>query len=312
MTTFLIVLAVLAALVLLISYICFRMAFYASRKPENLADEFDIPESSIYGGFRDLLVAWMKAAKALPHEDITIRSFDGLELWGTYFEYAPGAPIEILFHGYRGHANREMSGAVRRCHSLGHSALIVDQRACGRSGGHVITFGVNESRDCLAWIDYVINRFGPDTRIILAGVSMGAGTVVMASGRGLPKNVIGILADCGYTSPADIIKKVIAVDMHLPANLAYPFVQLGAKLFGGFNIDELSPIEAVKTTKVPILFIHGEEDTFVPYEMSVRCHDANPAATRLHPIPGAGHGLAYPVDQEGYLKAAREFFSPLE
>ena len=144
------------------------------------------------------------------------------------------------------------------------------------------------------------------------GVSMGAGTVVMAAGRGLPKNVIGILADCGYTSPADIIKKVIAVDMHLSANLAYPFVQLGARLFGGFNIDELSPIEAVKTTKVPILFIHGEEDTFVPYEMSVQCHEANPAATRLHPIPGAGHGLAYPVDQEGYLKAAREFFSPLE
>ena len=311
MAAFLIILAVLAALVLLTSYICFRLAFYASRKTENLADEFDIPDDSIYGGFRDLLVSWMKAAKALPQEDITIRSFDGLELAGTYYEYAPDAPIEILFHGYRGHANREMSGAVRRCHSLGHSALIVHQRACGKSGGHVITFGVNESKDCLSWIDYVVGRW-PQAKIILAGVSMGAGTVTMAIGRGLPKNVVAILADCGYTSPADIIKKVISVDMHLPANLAYPFVQLGAKLFGGFNIDELSPIEAVKTTKVHILFIHGEEDTFVPYEMSVRCHEANPTSTRLHPIPGAGHGLAYPVDQEGYLKAAREFFSPLE
>ena len=311
MIPFLIILAVLAVLVLLTSYICFRMAFYASRKPENLVDEFDIPDDSIYGGFRDLLVQWMKAAKKLPQEDISIRSFDGLELWGTYFEYAPGAPIEILFHGYRGHANREMSGAVRRCHSLGHSALIVDQRACGRSGGHVITFGVNESRDCLAWIDYVVGRW-PDVKIILAGVSMGAGTVVMASGRGLPKNVIGILADCGYTSPADIIKKVISVDMKLPANLAYPFVQLGAKVFGGFNIDELSPLESTRNTQVPILFIHGGKDTFVPCDMSVRCHEANPTATRLHIIPEAGHGLAYPVDQEGYLQAAREFFSTLE
>ena len=311
MIPFLIILAVLAVLVLLTSYICFRMAFYASRKPENLVDEFDIPDDSIYGSFRDLLVQWMKAAKKLPQEDISIRSFDGLELWGTYFECAPGAPIEILFHGYRGHANREMSGAVRRCHSLGHSALIVDQRACGRSGGHVITFGVNESRDCLAWIDYVVGRW-PDAKIILAGVSMGAGTVVMASGRGLPKNVIGILADCGYTSPADIIKKVISVDMKLPANLAYPFVQLGAKLYGGFNIDELSPLESTRTTQVPILFIHGGKDTFVPCDMSVRCHEANPAATQLHIIPEAGHGLAYPVDQEGYIKAAREFFSTLE
>lgn len=311
MIPFLIILAVLTVLILLTSYICFRMAFYASRKPENLVDEFDIPDDSFYGSFRDLLVQWMKAAKKLPQEDISIRSFDGLELWGTYFECAPGAPIEILFHGYRGHANREMSGAVRRCHSLGHSALIVDQRACGRSGGHVITFGVNESRDCLAWIDYVVGRW-PDAKIILAGVSMGAGTVVMASGRGLPKNVIGILADCGYTSPADIIKKVISVDMKLPANLAYPFVQLGAKLYGGFNIDELSPLESTRTTQVPILFIHGGKDTFVPCDMSVRCHEANPAATQLHIIPEAGHGLAYPVDQEGYIKAAREFFSTLE
>ena len=204
-----------------------------------------------------------------------------------------------------------MSGAVRRCHSLGHSALIVHQRACGKSGGHVITFGVNESKDCLSWIDYVVGRW-PQAKIILAGVSMGAGTVTMAIGRGLPKNVVAILADCGYTSPADIIKKVISVDMHLPANLAYPFVQLGARIFGGFNIDELSPIEATRNTTVPILFIHGAEDTFVPTEMSIRCHEANPANTRLHIIPGAGHGLAYPVDQDGYLQAAREFFSTVE
>ena len=311
MAAFLIILAVLAALVLLTSFICFRLAFSASRKAENLADEYDIPDDSIYGGFRDLLVSWMKAATALPQEDITIRSFDGLELAGTYYEYAPDAPIEILFHGYRGHANREMSGAVRRCHSLGHSALIVHQRACGKSGGHVLTFGVTESKACLSWIDYVVGRW-PQAKIILAGVSMGAGTVTMAIGRGLPKNVVAILADCGYTSPADIIKKVISVDMHLPANLAYPFVQLGARIFGGFNIDELSPIEATRNTTVPILFIHGAEDTFVPTEMSIRCHEANPANTRLHIIPGAGHGLAYPVDQDGYLQAAREFFSTVE
>lgn len=311
MTLFLIIAALLAVIIILISYICFRMAFYADRKQENLADEFDIPDSSIYGGYRDLLVQWMKAAKALPHEDISIESFDGLTLWGTYFEYAPGAPLEILFHGYRGHANREMSGAVRRCHSLGHSALIVDQRACGRSGGNVITFGVNESRDCLHWVNYAVKRW-PDVKIILAGVSMGAGTVVMATARNLPKNVIGVLADCGYTSPKDIIKKVISVDMHLPADLAYPFVQLGARLFGHFDIDELTPIDAVRNTKIPILLIHGQEDDFVPCEMSVRCHGANPTSTRLHTVPGAGHGLAYPVDQEGYLKAAADFFSTLE
>ena len=312
MKLFLIIPGVLAVLILLTAYICYRMAFYASRKEDENADEYDIPEGEIYEPYRERMVAWMKKVRAMPHDQVSVRSFDGLTLWGKYYEYAPGAPIEILFHGYRGSAERDMCGAVQRCHSLGHSALIVDQRASGKSGGNVITFGVNESRDCLTWIEYVTARFGPKTRIILAGISMGAATVVMAAGRELPENVIAILADCGYTSPRDIIKKVIATDMKLPPDLAYPFVKLGARLFGRFDLDELSSIETVRNTPVPILLIHGESDDFVPCDMSKRCHEANPASTRLFTVPGAGHGLAYLVDKAGYLETARNFFSPLE
>ena len=312
MKLFLIIPGVLAVLILLTAYICYRMAFYASRKEDENADEYAIPEGEIYEPYRERMVAWMKKVRAMPHDQVSVRSFDGLTLWGKYYEYAPGAPIEILFHGYRGSAERDMCGAVQRCHSLGHSALIVDQRASGKSGGNVITFGVNESRDCLTWIEYVTARFGPKTRIILAGISMGAATVVMAAGRELPENVIAILADCGYTSPRDIIKKVIATDMKLPPDLAYPFVKLGARLFGRFDLDELSSIETVRHPPVPILRIHGESDDFVPCDMSKRCHEANPASTRLFTVPGAGHGLAYLVDKAGYLETARNFFSPLE
>ena len=312
MKLFLIIPGVLAVLILLTAYICYRMAFYASRKEDENADEYAIPEGEIYEPYRERMVAWMKKVRAMPHDQVSVRSFDGLTLWGKYYEYAPGAPIEILFHGYRGSAERDMCGAFQRCHSLGHSALIVDQRASGKSGGNVITFGVNESRDCLTWIEYVTARFGPKTRIILAGISMGAATVVMAAGRELPENVIAILADCGYTSPRDIIKKVIATDMKLPPDLAYPFVKLGARLFGRFDLDELSSIETVRNTPVPILLIHGESDDFVPCDMSKRCHEANPASTRLFTVPGAGHGLAYLVDKAGYLETARNFFSPLE
>ena len=312
MKLFLIIPGVLAVLILLTAYICYRMAFYASRKEDENADEYAIPEGEIYEPYRERMVAWMKKVRAMPHDQVSVRSFDGLTLWGKYYEYAPGAPIEILFHGYRGSAERDMCGAVQRCHSLGHSALIVDQRASGKSGGNVITFGVNESRDCLTWIEYVTARFGPKTRIILAGISMGAATVVMAAGRELPENVIAILADCGYTSPRDIIKKVIATDMKLPPDLAFPFVKLGARLFGRFDLDELSSIETVRNTPVPILLIHGESDDFVPCDMSKRCHEANPASTRLFTVPGAGHGLAYLVDKAGYLETARNFFSPLE
>ena len=100
--------------------------------------------------------------------------------------------------------------------------------------------------------------------------------------------------------------------MKLPAGLAYPFVKLGAKVFGRFDLDETSPIEAVKVTPVPILFIHGETDTFVPCDMSRHGHEANPAMTTLVTVPDAGHGLSYLVAPDSYLQAAGNFFSPLE
>ena len=308
MTLFLI-LAFLAAMVLLIAYVCYRMAFFASREEEENADEFAIPEGDIYEPFRDVMVQWMKEARAMPHDEITIQSFDGLTLCGKYYEFAPGAPIELMFHGYRGNADRDLCGGVQRCFSLGHSALIVDQRTCGKSGGKKITFGVWESKDCLSWLDYMVDRFGPGQEIILCGISMGAATVTMAAGLPLPANVTSVLADCGYTSAKEIIQKVIAVDMKLPPKLAYPFVKLGAKVFGGFDLEENPPIAAVTKTRIPIIFIHGGSDAFVPCDMSRRCHEANRNMTRFVCIPGAGHGLSYLVDKETYLKVLREFWN---
>jgi len=136
---------------------------------------------------------------------------------------------------------------------------------------------------------------------------MGAATVVTAAGKPLPENVIGILADCGYTSAKEIIKEVIR-QMHLPPALCYPFVRLAARLYGGFDLEETSPIEAVKSCTVPIIFYHGEADDFVPCHMSKTLYDACPSRKQLITVPGAGHGLAFPVDQEKYLKTLQDFF----
>lgn len=295
-------------LVFLASYICYRIAFYVPRMNQ-VTDEIPVPEGEIYEVFRDSMVNWVRQARAMPHEDVCITSFDGLKLWGTYYEYAPGAPIELMFHGYRGSAERDLSGGVQRCFKLGRSALIVDQRCSARSEGHVITFGINEHRDCLSWIDFLIKRFGPDVRIILTGISMGASTVLMAAGKTLPENVIGVLADCGYNSAKDIICKVIG-QMGLPPALCYPFVKLGAWLFGHFDLDEYSPEEAMKTCSVPVIFFHGEQDDYVPCEMSRINYEACVSKKQLVLIPGAGHGLSYPVAPEVYLSALQDFFGP--
>lgn len=293
-----------------ISYICFRMAFYVpDRDPEHF-DAGSIPEGKIYEPFRDAIERWTAETKQMKHEVFTIQSFDGLTLYGKFYEYKPGAPIEIMFHGYRGNAQRDLSGGVQRCFRLGRSALIVDQRCSERSGGNVITFGVHEHKDCLHWVDFAVNHFGPDVKIILTGISMGASTVLMAAGHPLPKNVIGVLADCGFNSAKDIIQKVIR-DMKLPVAPSYFFVKAGARMFGHFDLEETSAEEAMKKCTLPVIFFHGDNDKFVPCQMSRINFDACASEKkRLVVVPGAGHGLSFPIDIESYLKEAREFFWP--
>lgn len=293
-------------LVALIAFICFYRVFYSPRRKPLGEDQYEIPQGAIYEPHREEMVAWIKQTRSMPREDMEITSFDGLTLRGKYYEYRAGAPVEILFHGYQGNAERDLSGGVERCFSLGRNALVVNQRACGDSDGHVITFGIRERRDCLAWVDHVIARFGKDVKIILTGISMGAATVMMAAGETLPPNVVCILADCGYSSAREIIKKIIR-EMHLPADLLYPFVKLGAKLYGHFDLEETSPIEAVAKSKTPIIFIHGDTDDFVPCDMSRALYEACASPKNLTPIQGAGHGLAYPVNKQAYLTALAEF-----
>lgn len=293
-----------------IAWWCYRTAFYAPpRKPKNENDPIEIPEGEIYEQFREDMENWVRQIRSLPREEVEITSFDGLKLKGTYYEYAPGAPIELMFHGYRGDAERDLSGGVERCFRVKRSTLIVDQRCCGRSEGRTITFGIREHKDCLRWIDYILERFGPDVKIILTGVSMGAATVLMAGGRELPPNVIGILADCGYTSARDIMEEVIR-GMGLPPKLSYPFVKLGALIFGGFDPDVYSPVEAVKNCKIPVIFYHGETDDFVPCDMSIRNYEACASRKELVLIPGAGHGLCYPVARDHYVETLTAFFGP--
>lgn len=297
---------ILAALVLLTAYICFRMAFYVSKKDRRKDAGYDIPPGKIYEPYRETMIAWMDKMRAEPHREVTVTSFDGLKLHGNYYEYEPGAPVELMFHGYRGSAERDLCGGIQRCFALGRNVLIVDQRGCGHSEGNVITFGIHESRDCLCWIDYIRQHLGEDVRIILTGISMGASTVMIAAGYELPENVVGLLADCGFTSARAIIKKVIR-DMKLPAGLLYPFVRLGARLYGGFDPDATSSLEAMRRCRLPIIFFHGESDDYVPCDMSRENYEACTAPKQLVTVPGAGHGLAFMLDQEAYIRTLGEF-----
>ncbi|MBR3893716.1 MAG: alpha/beta hydrolase [Clostridia bacterium] len=245
--------------------------------------------------------------ESLPCEEITIRSHDGLTLFGRYYRFSDDPNrLEILFHGWRSNTFRDACGGARLARDAGYNLLVVDQRAHGRSDGNTITFGVKEKFDCLDWVNYAIGRFGPDVRILLGGISMGAATVLMASALPLPENVCGITADCGYSSPEAIIRKVCR-DMKIPDRLGYPFVRLGARLFGRFSLDGESAVESVKHAKVPIMLMHGEADDFVPFSMAGEIWDAIASEKRMLTVPDAGHGLAYFYDTEHYTREVTAF-----
>jgi len=290
----------------ILPYVCTRMCFrvYSTGK-----DEPHLPPGKQYLEIKDRIFALVDKAAALPYEDVHIQSFDGLRLHGKLYRGREDAPTHILFHGYRSSALLDFGGGLCDVLDMGHSAILVDQRAHAQSEGKYLSFGINESRDCLAWIDYVNQNFGTDRKIILEGVSMGAATVLMAAGLELPENVIGVLADSGYSSPERIIRAVMR-QRHFPQFL-FPFLRLGGILFGGFDICSGSPVEALKGCKVPVFFIHGDEDRFVPYAMGQENFEACPGKKFFFTGKNAGHGLSYLIDREGYRKAHREFMDAI-
>lgn len=299
----------IVAIVLIAAAVCYFMVFYSKDRKPRAEDDYELPPGKEYEPFHPQMVEWIKQGRATPHKNVQITTFDGLTLRGRYYELSPDAPIEIMMHGYHGNLERDLCGGIFRALNIGHSVLLYDHRGAGKSDGNTITFGINESRDCRRWIDYVLKEINPDAKIILSGVSMGAATAMITSGyEDLPKNVVGVVADCGYTSARDIIKKVIR-EMKLPPNLLYPFVKLGARIYGGFNLDEFSPIEQVKKSKIPTIFVHGDKDFFVPIDMTVANYEASSATKKeLYIVEGAAHGLAFVVAGDKYLEKLTEFF----
>ncbi len=286
-----------AALILLAARFCYRLVFYNLNETEN--DPLVVPPGEQYEALAEPMLKGIGELMQIPYEPVYITSRDGLKLYGRYYHFRDNGPVQLQFHGYRGNAIREYSGGYGMAMSMGYNAIVVDERAHGKSEGHTITFGVKERYDVLDWVAYTRERFGQDVKTILSGVSMGAATVLMASDLDLPDNVVAITADCSYSDPGAIIRKVCR-DIKIPGWLAYPFVVLGGLIWGRFALWQSSPVKSVAGAKVPIHLIHGEDDRFVPCEMSREILAACTGKARLVTIPNAGHGLSYLVDRPKY------------
>lgn len=272
-----------------------------------MSDERSLPKGEQFEPYHSTITSCVDQVLEVPYETVEIVSYDGLRLRGRYYHLTDGAPLVLFFHGYRCSSLRDGNGIFLYTRKLGYNVLLVDQRAHGNSEGKTITFGVKERFDCKKWVEYVVERFGIEQKVYLSGLSMGAATVLMASDVGLPENVIGILADCPYSSPKEILCTVMR-KLGFPAKPTYYLAKLSAKLIGRFDVEETSALEAVKRSQIPTLIIHGDADDFVPCSMSMDCQLAGEDHIELLLIKGAGHGMSHCVDTPSYEKTLLRFF----
>ncbi len=299
------VLLFLVALFFLSLYVIFRMTFSVPAAVRG--DPHFLPHGGGYDEAREKIFSLLDRALTLPYEDVWTESRDGLRLHGRYFLRGEGLPVRILVHGYRGSAYRDFAGGLEFALESGNNVLLIDQRGHGESQGKCLSFGVLERFDVLSWIDFVREKAGENTPVILSGLSMGAATVLMAAALPLPRNVRVVIADSGYTSPREIISKVIGT-MKLPPRVFFPLVRLAGRLYGGFDVDGATAEKAVTHATVPIFFVHGEADDFVPCEMTKRNYVACRSEKQLLTVPGAGHGLSFIVNEEAFRAALSDFF----
>ena len=210
-------------------------------------------------------------------------------------------------HGYRSDAKGEFCKIAYYYLNKGINVFMPDHVASGESEGLHCTFGYYEEPDCLQWLAYMKDTFGSDIKILLHGVSMGAATVMMMSGnKALPENVKLTVSDCGYsTAVGEFSEKLRA--MKLPADLIIKGVNAVNKINLGFDFYKLRPVDSVKNAKIPMLFIHGTGDTFIPHSMCQEVYEACGSEVKeILYIEGADHAQSFPTDTETYSKKLDE------
>ena len=211
----------------------------------------------------------------------------------------------IAIHGYMNEGKGMITGA-QHFYDMGYNVLVVDLRGHGTSEGDYIGMGWDDRLDIVKWIDYLVQK-NQDSQIVLYGLSMGAATVMMTTGEELPSNVKCAIEDCGYTSVWDEFAAQLKDLFNLPTFPALNAANLVTRIRAGYNLKEASSVEQVKKSKTPTLFIHGDEDTFVPYSMLDTVYEAANCEKEKLVIEGAKHAKAASINPELYWKTVKQF-----
>jgi len=253
--------------------------------------------------------AWLRDQEL---QTVSLIASDGVELIGHWYPADNPKRVIVAMHGWRSSWARDFGTIAGEWHEDGCHVLFIEQRGQGDSGGEYMGFGMMERHDCLEWVRYVNENLCDSLPVYLAGVSMGAASVMMASELEMPQNVHGIVADCGFTSPHAIWKHVVENNLRLHYGLIGRIADDVCKKHIQMGPKDASASEALRNTTIPVLFIHGTDDHFVPVTMTYENYKACASEKRLLVVPGADHGMSHYVDPIGYRETVRRFWADFD
>lgn len=296
----------LVACSVFVSEYLFKIIIYRQKKSSSQKDI-----DAVASWYRHYPIAkegrrWLEG---MPYINVYIKSFDGLRLYGALLENYSDK-IVICVHGFTGSGKKDFASLAQAYYKNGYNVLLVDNRAHGQSEGKYVGFGVLDRFDLRNWVKYVINRFGSNVQIFLHGISMGAATVLMASSI-MPKNVRGIIADCGFTSVYEIFEYVLKRDYHLPKFPIIYLTNIMSKIRAGYGYKDVNTTAEIARSDIPILFIHGENDEFVPLWMTMKNYSHCKAYKELFIVKESEHAESHYIDKKGYERRILTFIEKI-
>lgn len=296
----------LVACSVFVSEYLFKIIIYRQKKSSSQKDI-----DAVASWYRHYPIAkegrrWLEG---MPYINVYIKSFDGLRLYGALLENYSDK-IVICVHGFTGSGKKDFASLAQAYYKNGYNVLLVDNRAHGQSEGKYVGFGVLDRLDLRNWVKYVINRFGSNVQVFLHGISMGAATVLMASSI-MPKNVRGIIADCGFTSVYEIFEYVLKRDYHLPKFPIIYLTNIMSKIRAGYGYKDVNTTAEIARSDIPILFIHGENDEFVPLWMTMKNYSHCKAYKELFIVRESEHAESHYIDKKGYERRILTFIEKI-